>query len=69
MFQYEDRSGADVYCELFSSYTPVEAHSTHYEGEIDAVYIILKQLSIHIVSKFRNVPENFRAANESFFYN
>ena len=38
-------------CERISSYyAPVRDHSTHYDGETEAIYIALKQLSVHLSS-------------------
>ena len=50
IFNDEEDAGADVYCELFSCYAPIGAQSALYDGEIEGVYITLKQLSIHLSS-------------------
>nr|XP_042897093.1 uncharacterized protein LOC122269208 [Parasteatoda tepidariorum] len=52
-----DEGGArpGVSCDLFSCYSPVGAHSTHYDGEIETIYIALKQLAIRRSSFCRSV--------------
>ncbi|XP_015909090.2 uncharacterized protein [Parasteatoda tepidariorum] len=42
----EDGAEAEVHCDLFSCYSPIGAHSTHYDDEIEAIYVALKQLAI-----------------------
>nr|XP_042902473.1 uncharacterized protein LOC107450434 [Parasteatoda tepidariorum] len=67
MFSDEDGAGAGVYCDLLSCYSPIGAHSPHYDGEIEAIYIALKQLANHSSSFCTVVTlSDFTSALESF---
>ena len=41
------KSGADINCEFFSCYKPIEQHSTAFNGEIEAVRTALRLLKLH----------------------
>lgn len=46
--------GAGIYCKLFSIYKAVGKFKTAYDGEIEAIYVALHQLTCHL-EKFDNV--------------
>lgn len=39
-------AGADIFCDLFCFYLPVGRFSTHFDGEIESIFVSLQQLSI-----------------------
>ncbi|GFX45267.1 transposable element Tcb2 transposase [Trichonephila clavipes] len=41
-------AGAGVFCDLFSFYLHVDSHTTHYDGEIEAIHLALHQLSARL---------------------
>jgi hypothetical protein len=40
-------AGADIYCELFSCCMPLGQHSTAFDGEIEAICMVLHLLNLH----------------------
>ncbi|GFU20926.1 RNase H domain-containing protein [Trichonephila clavipes] len=47
-FNLDFIQGAGVFCDLFSFYSHVCSHATHYDGEIEAIHLALHQLSARL---------------------
>ncbi|GFX45006.1 hypothetical protein TNCV_3430551 [Trichonephila clavipes] len=46
--EIEEGAGARVFCDLYSFYSHVGSHTTHYDGEIEAIHLALHQFSARL---------------------